>query len=75
MKKNKNMRVGDIYYNPIACDLWILRKDIYEDEEEESWVLSLVHSEYIEKYEYVKGFVCVGNIYDLVSKNMSKRNK
>lgn len=71
MRKKKAMEVGDIYYNPMAKDLWILRKDIYEDEDEESWVLSLVHSDYIEKYEYVKGFIYVGNIYELVINNIN----
>lgn len=64
----EELKVGDIFLNPVMFDLWILRKDIFEDEDEESWVLSLVNFDYVEKLENVKNFKKIGNIYDLLQK-------
>ena len=60
------MKVGDIYFNPYALDLWILRKDYLTDSDNEEWILSLVHSDYQEEYLAVKGFIKIGNIYEMV---------
>ena len=65
MRITKDMRVGDIYLNPVMEDLWILRQDYIEDLDHEQWVLSLVHSDYTEDYRCVKGFIKIGNIYEV----------
>lgn len=75
MKSHDGLRIGDIFLNPIMRDLWILRRDIFEDEKEESWVLSLVHCDLIEKYDYVKDFIKVGNIYDLLNNQIKNNNR
>ena len=75
MKITKDMKVGDIYYNPFAMDLWILRKGYPNDYDNEEWVLSLVHTDYEEEYLAVKDFVKVGNIYDMVEKFIEEGNK
>ena len=68
-------RVGDIYYNPYANDLWILNKIWNSEEEKEVWTLNLVHDDCQEELRYVKGFIKVGNIYDLISEKLESRNK
>ena len=65
MKITKDMKVGDIYLNPLAEDLWILRKDYTEDYDNEQWVLSLVHTDYVVKYIEVDKFIKLGNIYEV----------
>lgn len=75
MKINKNMKVGDIYLNPIALDLWILRKGFVEDYDNEQWVLSLVHDDLVEEFVGVCGFIKIGNIYDLVEEYCTDKNE
>lgn len=70
MKITKDMKVGDIYLNPIMLDLWILRKGFIEDYDNEQWLLSLVHDDLVEEYIGVKGFVKLGNIYELVEEKI-----
>lgn len=65
MKITKDMKVGDIYLNPLAEDLWILRKDYIEDYDNEQWVLSLVHTDYVVEYAEVDKFIKLGNIYEV----------
>lgn len=65
MKITKNMKVGDIYLNPVMEDLWILRQDYIEDLDHEQWILQLIHSDYTEDYRCVKGFIKLGNIYEV----------
>ena len=78
--KVKNKRVGDIYFNPLACDLWILNKIWNEEYQKEVWTLNLVHTDFQECLRNVEKFIKVGNIYDLVfekierDKNDSKGN-
>jgi len=67
MKITKDMKVGDIYLNPVAADLWILRKGFPNDYDNEEWVLSLVHTDYEEEYLAVKDFIKLGNIYEIIS--------
>lgn len=74
MKINKEMQIGDIYLNPIALDLWILRKEYSERLDREKWVLHLVHTNYTEDYECVDKFIRVGNIYDLVNKKLEEED-
>lgn len=66
--KVRNKKTGDIYYNPIGMDFWILRKHYDPDIEKEEWFLSLVHDDYEEKLKNVEGFCRVGNLYDLIFK-------
>lgn len=68
-------RVGDIYYNPFACDLWILNNIWNPEQEKDVWTLNLVHEDCQEELKYVKGFIKVGNIYDLVEEKLKGRNK
>ena len=70
MKITKDMKVGDIYLNPIMLDLWILRKGFTEDYDNEQWLLSLVHDDLVEEYIGVKGFIKLGNIYELVEEKI-----
>lgn len=58
-------RVGDIYYNPMFGDIWVLRKEWKDEYNKEIWVLVLVHHDWEEEFRFVKGFVKIGNIYDL----------
>ena len=76
MEVTNNMNIGDIYLNPIAQDLWILRKDYTEDDDsDEQWILQLVHDDYYEKYIYVKDFVRIGNLYELVEEYLTDKNE
>lgn len=72
MKIIKDMKVGDIYLNPLIQDLWILRKEYIEDLENdnEKWVLALINDDYTEDFEAVANFVKVGNIYELLQENI-----
>lgn len=70
MKITKDMKVGDIYLNPVMLDLWILRKGFIEDYDNEQWLLSLVHDDLVEEYIGVKGFIKLGNIYELVEEKI-----
>lgn len=73
MRVNRKLKVGDVFFNPFACDVWVLRKGYYENEEKESWILCLVHDDYEEKYEYVKNFIKVGNVYDMTKDFLNKQ--
>ena len=64
MKKNK---IGDIYYNPIAGDLWFLNKIWSDEEAKEVWTLNLINDDLKEQLKYVKGFIKIGNIYDMIN--------
>lgn len=75
MKITKNMKIGDIYINPLLGDLWILRKGYPNDYDHEEWVLALVHTDYEEEYLMVKDFIKVGNIYDIVGDKVLKELK
>ena len=70
MKITKDMKVGDIYLNPIMLDLWILKKGFIEDYDNEQWLLSLVHDDLVEEYIGVKDFIKLGNIYELVEEKI-----
>ena len=70
MRITEDMKIGDIYLNPIALDLWILKKGFFEDYDNEQWILSLVHDNLEERYLYVKGFIKLGNIYELVEEKI-----
>ncbi len=70
MKITKDLKVGDIFLNPIALDLWILRKGFVDDYDNEQWLLSLVHDDLVEEYIGVKGFIKLGNIYELVEQKI-----
>ena len=59
-------RIGDIYLNPVMCDLWILNKIWNEEAQKEVWTLNLVNADYQEELKNVKNFQKVGNIYDFV---------
>jgi len=65
-------RVGDIYLNPLFCDLWILNKIYNHEEKKEVWTLNLVNDDCQELLKYVDGFIKVGNIYDLVEKELDR---
>ena len=71
--KVKNKRTGDIFLNPIMGDLWILRQDYDREKDKDIWVLQLVHSDCVEELEYVKDFARIGNIYDMVAKELDAR--
>lgn len=58
-------RVGDIYYNPMFGDIWVLKKVWRDEYNKEIWLLSLINNDYDEELRFVKGFVKIGNIYDL----------
>ena len=62
--KVKKKRNGDIYLNPVWCDLWVLYKGLNEDNKN-TWLLSLIGENLIEELKYVEGFIYVGNIYDM----------
>ena len=64
-----NKKVGDIYYNPMFRDLWVLYRGFNEDEKE-TWLLQLIGDDYIEEFKYVKGFIKIGNIYDMCCNKM-----
>ena len=64
--KVKNKRVGDIYFNPLACDLWFLNKIWNDVEEDEVWTLNLIHTDYQVALDEVDKFERIGNIYDLI---------
>lgn len=68
--KVKNKRVGDIYLNSIMGDLWILNKQWCDEKKEEIWILNLVHDDCQEELIYVKDFIKVGNIYDMVEEKI-----
>lgn len=71
----KKPRIGDIYVNPVMGDLWILREEYDLVTEKFFWEFSLVHSDCQEEAKMVKGFVKVGNIYDMVTKELKNKNK
>ena len=71
--KVKNKRTGDVFLNPIMGDLWILRQDYDREKDKDIWVLQLVHSDIVEELQYVKGFARIGNIYDMVAKELEER--
>lgn len=64
--KVKNKRVGDIYFNPLACDIWILNKIWNDIEQEDIWTLNLIHEDYQVTLDEVDKFEKIGNIYDLI---------
>jgi len=62
-------RIGDIYYNPLFRDLWVLYWGENEDMKE-TWLLQLIGDDYKEEFKYVEGFIKIGNIYDLCCDKM-----
>lgn len=71
--KLKKPRVGDIYINPVMGDLWILKKDYDIETDKEVWVFSLVHDSYEDLASNVSGFARIGNIYEMVAKEIESR--
>lgn len=68
-------RVGDIYINPVMGDIWILNYIWSHEEEKDVWMLNLVNEDCQEQLKYVKGFIRVGNIYDLLNEKYNKKAK
>ena len=68
-------RVGDIYLNPVMGDIWILNKIWDSEEEKDVWMLNLVNEDCQEQLKYVKGFIKLGNIYDLLEEKYKKEAK
>ena len=68
-------RVGDIYVNPVMGDIWILNKIWDSEEEKDVWMLNLVNEDCQEQLKYVKGFIKLGNIYDLLEEKYKKETK
>jgi hypothetical protein len=64
--KAKNKRVGDIYLNTLAGDLWVLNK-IYDENDKYVWTLNLINNDYKTPLSEVKGFIKLGNIYDMIN--------
>ena len=60
-------KIGDIYYNPYAGDLWFLNKIWDNSENKDVWTLNLIHDDYREQLKVVEGFVRIGNIYDMIN--------
>ena len=60
-------KIGDIYYNPYAGDLWFLNKIWDNSENKDVWTLNLIHDDYREQLKDVEGFVRIGNIYDMIN--------
>lgn len=73
MVRVKNKRVGDIYLNPLLGDLWLLNKIYYPEYKKEKWTLNLINDDWKEELEVVKGFIKVGNIYDLVEEHLIEK--
>ena len=73
--KAKNKKVGDIYINPISCDLWFLNKIYYSEEQKEKWTLNLIHDDWQEELEAVSGFIKVGNIYEMLNNEINLINE
>lgn len=68
-------RIGDIYLNPVMGDIWILNKIWDSEEEKDVWMLNLVNEDCQEQLKYVKGFIKLGNIYDLLEEKYKKETK
>lgn len=69
-------RVGDIYFNPFMGDIWVLRKEWKNEYNKEIWLLRLINNDYDEEeFRFVKGFVKVGNIYDLCADKIKEMYK
>ncbi len=64
--ETNDRKVGDIYLNTFAEDIWILNKIWNEELEDEVWTLNLVNDDLHEELDCVEGFVKIGNIYDLI---------
>lgn len=73
--KVKKKEIGDIYMNPVMMDLWFLRKEYNEEKKKDVWVLQLVHDSYYEELENVVGFIKMGNIYQMLNKNIEAIDK
>lgn len=63
---NKKYKIGDILFNPSACDLWIVSERYNEEKSKDELFIVLVHSDYFENIEIANSFIKVGNIYELV---------
>lgn len=71
----KNKRVGDIYVNPVMGDIWILNYIWSNEEEKDVWMLNLVNEDCQEQLKYVRDFIKIGNIYDLLEKEYGSKEK
>lgn len=68
MKAKKNYKVGDIFFNPLARDLWFLNKCYYEDDKKDKWTLNLIHTDYRVELAEVDRFIKIGNIYEILGR-------
>ena len=68
-------RIGDIYLNPVMRDIWILNKSWSAEDNKDVWMLNLVNTDCQEQLKYVRDFIKIGNIYDLLEEKYNKEKQ
>lgn len=65
MDKNKErLKVGDILFNPFACDYWIVSERYSQEKAKTELYIKLIHDDCDEDITIAKSFFKVGNIYE-----------
>lgn len=64
-KLGNKLQIGDILFNPYACDYWIVSSRYNEEKQEDELYIKLVHTDYDEDIEVAESFYKEGNIYEI----------
>lgn len=74
-KKYKKLKIGDLLYNPLASDLWVVSERYNQEQDRDEKFIVLIHTDYCEDIVTASSFIKISNVYDYAKEKLGGQNE